>query len=55
METYVRIINEVDAARMAKFPANFTPNVGYMLRGTKGVCTYGNEYIQCLVYLPLAL
>jgi hypothetical protein len=29
MKTYVRIINEVDAPRMAKFPVNFAPNFGY--------------------------
>jgi hypothetical protein len=28
--TYVRIIRDVDAARMARFPVNFAPNVGYM-------------------------
>jgi len=44
-KTYVRIINEVDAARMARFPVSFTPNVGHILRKTKGTCAYGIEYI----------
>ena len=53
-ETYVRIINEVDAARMARFPVNFTPNVGYIRRKTEGACTYGIEYIQCLSCPPFS-
>jgi hypothetical protein len=29
-KTYVRIINDVDAARMARFPVSFTEDVGYI-------------------------
>jgi len=54
-KAYVRIINEVDAARMARFPVNFTPNVDYIRRKTGGAGTYGIEYIQCLIRRPSAL
>ena len=30
VETYVRIIKEVDAATMARFPVNFAQNVGHI-------------------------
>lgn len=54
-KAYVRSINEVDAARMDKFPVNFTPNVDYIRRRkTKGTCTYGNEYVQRLICRHLA-
>lgn len=48
-KTYVRIINDVDAARMARFPVNFMPNVGYIWRITSGVETYRIEDVQCLM------
>ena len=54
-KTYVRIINEVDAPRMARFPVNFAPNVDYIRRKIEGAGTYGIEYIQCLTRRPLAL
>jgi len=31
-KTHVRIINDVDAARIARFPVNFTPSVGCVRR-----------------------
>ena len=52
--THVRIINDVDAARMARFPVNFTQNVSY-IRKTNGANTYRIEYIQRLIRRPLAL
>lgn len=54
-KTYVRIINEVEAARMAIFPVNFIPNVGYIRRGSSGTGAYRIECIQCLTCHPLAL
>ena len=54
-KTYVRIINEVDAERMARFPVNFSQIVGYIQQKTKWIGTYGIEYIQCLIRHPLAL
>jgi hypothetical protein len=45
MGTYVRIINDVDAARMAIFPVNFVPNVGYIRRKTKEADTYSIECV----------
>lgn len=49
MGTYVRIINDVDAARMAIFPVNFVPNVGYIRRKTKEADTYSIECVQRLM------
>lgn len=54
-KTYVRIIKDVEAARIAKFPVNFTSNVGYIRRKAKGACTDRIKYIQCLIHRPLAL
>jgi hypothetical protein len=54
MMTYVRIIRDVDAARIARFPANFTPNVGDIRRrSTEGA--YGIEYVQRLMCRLLVL
>lgn len=48
-ETDVRIISEVDAARMARFPVNLTPNVGRPGgRRGGGECAYRIEYVDCL-------
>jgi len=54
-KTYVRIINDVDAARMAIFPVNFTPSVGHIRRKNNGADTYRIECEQCLMCRPLAL
>jgi hypothetical protein len=43
--TYVRIIRDVDAARMARFPVNCTPKVDYMERkAAKETLTELNMY-----------
>ena len=47
-KTDVRIISEVDAARMARFPVNLVPNVGHPCRRRGGECAYGIEYVDCL-------
>lgn len=45
-ETDVRIINEVDAARMARFPVNLTPNVGH-----PGGRREGNAHTELNMYI----